>query len=149
MPATDESNILRMTRRFRAARDRVFAAFTTFEAMSVWFGPATCKVTGGTLDFHEGGRYRIEVKTPNGEAIVGGVYREITAPEKLVFTWKWEDDEDWANTESVVTLEFRSDGDETELRLTQEGFPVPESRGNHEHGWSGCFDKLEAMLAAP
>jgi uncharacterized protein YndB with AHSA1/START domain len=140
---------LRMTRRFRVSRDFVFAAFTSHADMARWFGPAGCKVTGGGLDFREGGRYRIQVERPEGGAIVGGTYREISAPEKLVFTWQWEGDEDWANTESLVTIEFTVDGEETELRLTQVGFPFPESRGRHEHGWSGSFDKLEAMLASP
>lgn len=145
---TTTDNTLSMSRRFKAPRERVFAAFATLEAMTPWFGPAGCDVEGDSLDFRVGGTYRLRLKTPKGENIVSGSYREITPPEKLVFTWKWEDDEDWEKFESVVTLEFHAHGNETELSLTQVGFPVPESRGNHEHGWAGTFDKLDAALGA-
>jgi uncharacterized protein YndB with AHSA1/START domain len=148
MPTIDETNILRISRRFKADRDRVFAAFASFDAMASWFGPAGCKVRGDSVDFRVGGQYRLRIDTPNGEAIVAGTYREITPPAKLVFSWKWEDDEDWVDAESEVTCEFHAHGQETELRFTQVGFPVPESRGKHEHGWTGCFDKLDAFLAS-
>ena len=39
------------------------------------------------------------------------------------------------------------DGGETEVRLTQVGFPAVVNRDRHSHGWNGCFDKLEAHLA--
>ena len=60
-----------------------------------------------------------------------------------MFTWKWEDDEDWVNVESVITVEFQSHGSETELHLTQVGFPVPASRDRHGIGWGVCFNKLD------
>jgi uncharacterized protein YndB with AHSA1/START domain len=148
MPSTlDQTDTLRISRRFKANRDRVFAAFTTLDAMMSWFGPAGCTMRGDSLDFRVGGQYRLRIDTPDGEAIVAGTYREITPPSKLVFTWQWQDDEDWVDKESVITCEFHAHGSETELTLTQVGFPVPESRGRHEHGWTGCFDKLDAALA--
>ncbi|MDB6074283.1 MAG: activator of Hsp90 ATPase 1 family protein [Verrucomicrobiaceae bacterium] len=146
--ATDASDTLSIIRQFKAKRDRVFAAFTTFETMAEWFGPPGCNVKGGSVDFRIGGAYQMRITMPDGEAVVGGQYREIAPPDRLVFTWKWEDDEDWTNLESVVTLEFLDKGDETELRLTQTGFPSSESCGRHQFGWSGCFEKLEVLFAA-
>ena len=148
MPTLQDTDTLVVTRRFKAPRERVFAAFSTLEAMSSWFGPPGVTVLGDSLDFRVGGKYRIRAKGPEGEVIVGGGYREITPPAKLVFTWKWEDDEDWVDVKSEVTIEFHAQGDETEVRLTQVGFPSPESRGRHAHGWGGCFDKLDAFLAS-
>ena len=94
------------------------------------------------------GLYRLRLDTPHGEAIVAGTYREITPPSKLVFSWQWQDDEDWVNLESEITCEFHAHGNETELTFTQVGFPSAESRGKHEHGWGGCLDKLDAYLAS-
>lgn len=143
-----QTDTLRITRRFKATPERVYAAFSSLDAMASWFGPPGCSMRGDSVDFRVGGEYRLRIDTPDGEAIVAGTYREITPPSKLVFTWQWQDDEDWVNTESVITCEFVAHGNETELTLTQVGFPVPASRGRHEHGWTGCLDKLGAALAA-
>lgn len=151
MPTTLEpiqTDTLRISRRFKATPERVFAAFTSLEAMAAWFGPPGCTFLGDSVDFRVGGAYRIRLNTPDGEFIVAGIYREITPSTKLAFTWQWQDDEDWAGTISEITCEFTQHGSETELTLTQTGFPMPESRNRHEHGWTGCFDKLAAALAA-
>lgn len=136
---------LEIIRTFHAPRQVVFDAFTTFDALSSWMGPAECKVSGGILDFKVGGEYRFEMQTPGGLSVVGGRYVEITPPEKIAFTWRWLDDEDWAPVDSVVSFEFKDLGDKTELRLLHTGFPSLESRGNHEHGWCGSLDKLAAL----
>lgn len=133
---------LEIVRSFNAPRQTVFDAFTSFEMMKSWFGPGTCEVQGGSVDFTEGGAYRFDLKTQMGEMTVSGRYTSITPPEKIAFTWKWEDDEDWEQLESLVVIEFRDHGASTEVRLVQTGFPSEESRGNHEHGWCGSFDKL-------
>jgi uncharacterized protein YndB with AHSA1/START domain len=148
MPTLEDTDTLIVTRRFKATRERVFAAFSSLEAMSSWFGPPGSKVLGDSIDFKAGGLYRVRVKTSDDELVVSGAYREITPPAKLVFTWKWEDDEDWVHVESVITLEFHSHGAETELQLTQVGFPAPASRDRHGIGWGACFDQLNAALAA-
>jgi uncharacterized protein YndB with AHSA1/START domain len=150
MPTTvEQTHTLRITRRFKASRERVFAAFTTLEAMAEWFGPPGRSCLGDSVDFRVGGSYRLRVRTPDGEEmIVCGIYREITPPSKLAFTWRWEDDEDWAKVESEITIEFHAHGSETEISLTQIGFPAVENRDRHSHGWNACFDKLEAALAA-
>ena len=149
MPTLEDTNTLHVTRRFKAPRERVFAAFTSLEALAEWFGPPGRNCLGDSVDFRVGGSYRLRIRTPDGEEMmVGGTYREITPPSKLAFTWKWEDDEDWAKVESEITIEFRACENETEISLTQIGFPAVENRDRHSHGWKGCFDKLEAALAA-
>ncbi len=144
----DANDTLLITRQFKAPRDRVFAAFSSAEAMRLWLGPGPCTVTSAALDFSVGGSYRFVICTPDGEFGVGGTYREIQPPEKLVFTWSWEDDPDWANLESVISIELHARDQETEIRFTQTGFPNIESGGRHEHGWSASFDKLDTVLAA-
>ncbi len=141
------ADILHITRQFKAPRDRVFAAFTSAEMLALWMGPGPCAVSKATVDLRVGGAYRFIIDNPEGQMCVGGTYREIKAPEKLVFTWAWEDDDDWEGVESVVSIEFLAHGVETEMRFTQTGFPSPESSGRHEHGWGGSFDKLDGVLA--
>lgn len=144
---TAANDTLNVTRLFKAPRERVFAAFTTPEYMNQWFGCGG-KVTTCTTDLREGGSYRLETHHPeSGEVfIVKGVYREVAPPFRVVFTWTYEGDEEWAGCESVVSVDFIASGDQTELRLTQSGFPSAESRGNHNQGWGTCLDKLDALL---
>ena len=146
MTITD-NDTLELTRLFKAPRERVFAAFTTAESMNQWFGCGG-KVTTCTTDFRVGGSYRLDSRAPEGgePVIVTGVYREITPPAKVVFTWKYEGDEDWADCESIVSVEFHAIGDQTELRLTHTGFPSAESKGLHGQGWAACMDKMDALL---
>lgn len=148
MSTVIEAQTLRITRRFKAPRERVFAAFTSAEAVSQWFGPVPDEIAECENDFRVGGRYRFKVNCSGEEpSIAIGVYREITPPSKIVYTWKWENDEDWANVESLVTFEFKAVGDETEMHFTHTGFPSDESRKNHTHGWEASFKKLAGMMS--
>jgi len=136
---------LTLTRRFKAPRERVFAAFTTIEAIGLWLGPESCGVTGGRMDFQVGGTYLYQMKTPHGDMELRGTYREISPPSRLVFTWQWVEDDAPLTT---VTVDLTEVGEDTELTLTQTGFTSAESAGNHAHGWSGSFDRLDNFLAA-
>jgi uncharacterized protein YndB with AHSA1/START domain len=140
---------LNLTRRFKAPRERVFAAFSSAEAIQQWFGCGPPHIIECSADFRVGGSYRTRSYNPETSKAVSavGVYREITPPSKIVYTWKWENDEDWADCESLVTFEFNAVGDETELHLTQTGFPSDDSCQKHTYGWTGCLDKLDAALA--
>jgi uncharacterized protein YndB with AHSA1/START domain len=76
-----------------------------------------------------------------------GVYRAVDAPKRLVYTWRWEDDPAFPDT--LVTVEFVKRGAATEVVLTHEAFPDAAARQRHAVGWTGCFDKLAHVLAAP
>ncbi|GAB3415697.1 hypothetical protein GCM10027569_37650 [Flindersiella endophytica] len=79
-----------------------------------------------TMDVRPGGRFAGEMvwDADGSRRPFAGVYREVVAPERLVFTW--EDPE-----ESVVTITLTDLGDgRTRLHLVQVGFPS----GVYEHG---------------
>ncbi|MGB6906697.1 MAG: SRPBCC domain-containing protein, partial [Methyloceanibacter sp.] len=77
---------------------------------------------------------------------VSGVYREVVPNEKLVFTWAWRS---MPERESVVTVLIKPDGPGSILTLIHEQFVDEETRDRHEHGWSGCLDKLVRYLSYP
>ena len=82
--------------------------------------------------------------------MVGGVYREIVPPERLVFTWAWEDDalSHRAGHETLVTVSLRALGNRTELTLAARTLRQRGSRDSHGHGWNGSFDRLATILAS-
>ena len=80
---------------------------------------------------------------------VRGTYREVTRPERLVFTWAWEDDKGKPGHESIVTVTLRELGPRrAEMTLHHEIFETKDSRDQHGQGWGGSFDKLVERLAA-
>jgi uncharacterized protein YndB with AHSA1/START domain len=145
---TTENDTLTLTRLFKAPRERVFTAFTSTDSISQWFGCGHVKVISCTADFCVGGSFRIEARGLESEEAfsITGVYREITPPAKVAYTWTYPEDPDWAGCESLVSVEFKAIGDQTELTLTHTGFPSAESHGNHSVGWGACLDKIDSLL---
>ena len=145
---------VQISRTFKAKREKVFKAWTTAEALKQWFGPTDgFTVPSAEVDLRVGGKYRIQMKAPDGEVhTVGGTYREVSVPEKLVFTWAWEegggcgDSGNEPPVETLVTVVFREKGSSTEITLTHELFPNRESRDKHDEGWSGCLNRLTKVL---
>lgn len=149
MSTTTTDDTVTITRRLKASREKIFAYFASAEGMKQWMGPGDVKVQQCLADVRVGGSYRVTMTSPQfGEMTAAGEYREVVAPEKIVYTWKWEDDEDWANCQSLVCIELIAMGAETELRLSHSGFPAPQNRENHAQGWTACLAKLESLLAS-
>ena len=145
-----QSEQLKLERTVAAPREEVFRAWTDPEVLRRWWAaqPAWESPLAET-DVRVGGRYCLSMRDPDSgdEHTVGGKYVEVVPPERLVYTWTWEGaDEDSASAGSVVTVEFREDGEGTTVVLTHDGIADERSRENHAHGWSGCLDNLGARV---
>jgi uncharacterized protein YndB with AHSA1/START domain len=139
-----------LTRRFDAAPERVFDAWTDPELLRRWFHAGPDWTTPeADVDLRPGGRYRLAMRNPDGEVrAVAGEYREIERPGRLVYTWAWEAPEGSEMAgETLVTVEFSTTGDGTDVVLTQTGFPSAHNRDQHGHGWDACLANLEALFA--
>ena len=148
LDAEAEVPSLRIQRQFNAPREAVFAALTRPEELMQWWGPEGVTTPAAEIDLRPGGRYRFEMRgSEGGQYAVGGVYREIDPPTRLVFTWIWEMvDIDIAGVETLVTIELAERDGGTELTLTHEGIRDAEHRERHNVGWNGGFDCLEKHL---
>lgn len=145
-PKMNEEVTLELRRTYPVPRERVFRAWTEAEQVKKWFGPENCTCPEAELDLRVGGRYRITLEEPEGQHIVGGEYVEISAPDKLVFTWKWEH-VSADSPETLVTVKFLPKGDGTEIVLTHERFPAADVRDLHNEGWTSSFECLADLLA--
>ena len=136
---------LEVRRTIPAPRERVFKAWTEAAAVSRWLAPTDDYTTlVHELDVRVGGRFRIEMRHKGGaQNIAVGAYREIAAPERLAFTWRWEGHE---MPDTLVTVQLLDRGAETEVVLTHTGLPNEESRTKHQEGWFGCLDRLTAKV---
>ena len=137
---------INVKRTFSATRERVFKAWMDPEDLHQWWGPPGFTMISADVDLRVGGRYRFVKRTPDGNIMsLTGVFREILPPEKLVYTWMWENP-GGNSEETVVTVEFRDRGSATEVLLTHERFSAVEARDQHADGWNACLDRLEGMF---
>lgn len=138
---------LTISRVVAGSRADVFKSWTDPQELKRWWGPPGFTTPSAEIDLRAGGKYRIAMQPPEGELLhVGGVYREVEPPKKLVYTWAWEED-GGPGHESLVTVEFRDRGASTEVVVTHERLANAESRERHDHGWTGCMDRLIALFA--
>jgi uncharacterized protein YndB with AHSA1/START domain len=148
-PAPSDRELV-LIRVFDAPRPLVFAAWTNAEEVANWWGPQGFVSVSCELDLRPGGRWRRAMRSPDGRLHVGrGVYREIVAPERLVFTYAWEDNDGEPGHETLVTVTFAERGDKTELTLRQALFETVTARDAHRGGWASCFERFAEYLASP
>jgi uncharacterized protein YndB with AHSA1/START domain len=134
---------LSLTRSFDDAPETVFDAWLQ-KSWGEWVGPPGVNGEVIQLEPRVGGSYRVVMHLPSGDTrTVGGTYREISRPSRLVMSWKWEHEEQ----DTLITLTFRAEGKGTQLTILHEGFAAPERRDSHNNGWTGTLAKLEKFLA--
>ena len=137
-----------LKRTFAAPRAKVFEAWTKPEMLLNWFAGTPDHVPCiAEVDLRVGGKYRIGMKhRPTGnEHIATGVYQEIVANERLVFTWRWELGGS-TNDETLVTVQLRDNGGSTEMDFKHERFATQELAERHKQGWESCFAQFEKAV---
>jgi len=138
-----EPAFVRLVEIFDAPRDRVFAAWTEPEQLERWWGPGRFTTTRAVVDLRPGGRYELTLE-PGAMQLVGE-FREVVAPERLVYTWRWA--AGVADTrESLVTVEFRDLGARTEVVLVHDSFAGPGPVDMYGAGWASGLGKLRRHL---
>ena len=143
----ERNSDLVITRVFAAPRELVWKAWTEPERIKQWSAPKDFTMPVAEGDLRPGGAWRSSMRKPDGtELWLGGVYREIVEPERLVFTHAWLDDKGKPGPETLVTVTLTERGGKTEMTFRQTGFDSVESRDGHAGGWNECFDKLENLL---
>ena len=144
-----QQNIKLETKRvINAPRGRVYAAWTDPAQLREWFGPENVQTDDLIVDARVGGKFRWDLTNSEGEKMrCRGEYRELQPNKKIVFTWQWQDDEDWEERESVVTVELSDRDGGTEVRLSHEQLPNEQSRDGHTRGWNSALDKLERFVS--
>ena len=150
---TPSEREIAMTRVFDAPRTLVFEAFTKPELIKRWLlGPDGWSMPVCEVDLKVGGKYRYVWRRDydGTEMGMGGVYREIAAPERIVATEKF--DQAWYPGEAVGTLQLAEQSGKTTLTQTL----LYESReardavlkSGMESGVARSYDRLAEQLAS-
>ena len=141
-------------RDFDAPRQLVFDAFTKPELVRRWLlGPDGWTMPVCEIDLRVGGLYRyVWRKESTGDRMgMGGMFREVVRPEKLVATEKFDDA--WYACEAVDTTVFEQHGATTKIRLTvlyeSKEARDTAARSGMEHGMAAGYNRLEQVLSSP
>lgn len=142
---------IEVRRDFNAPRELVFDAFTKPELVRRWLlGPDGWTMPVCEIDLRVGGAYRyVWRKESTGmEMGMGGVFREVVPPAKLVVTEKF--DEAWYSGEAVDTTVFEERGGITTVRLivlyeSKEARDTA-TRSGMERGMAAGYNRLEQLL---
>ena len=136
---------LTLQRRLNASSGKVFRAWTQPAQILKWMHPSGNEMIHAEVDAREGGSFRLVTRGMDGaEREASGRYLEVVPDAKLVFTWSWRSAPE---SESLVTVALRPDGDGTLLTLTHAQFLDEETRDQHAEGWTSTLDGLERYLA--
>lgn len=137
-----------VTRILDAPRALVFKAWTEPDRAARWWGPQGFVTLYCKMDVRPGGAFRVCMRSPEGtEHWKQGVYREVVEPERLVFTFAWEDADGRPGHETVVTVTFAEHGTKTRLTLHQGVFETVAARDSHQSGWTSTVERLADYLA--
>jgi uncharacterized protein YndB with AHSA1/START domain len=145
-PAEREIHIERV---FDAPRDRVFAAFTDPELIPEWWGPHGTTTVVDRMDVRPGGDWRfVSRNSDGGESGFRGTFREVTPPERIVWTFEWEG---MPGHVLVETVTFEDLGDRT-MVITTSLFHTAEERdgmlsSGMERGMNETYARLDELLA--
>jgi uncharacterized protein YndB with AHSA1/START domain len=159
------------TRTFAAPRALVWQAWTDSASLARWWGPKGCAIRVLRLDIRPGGMFHYAMSFQPGAPEMFGrfIYREIAAPERLVWINSFSDAEGGITRAPFPQLEGKWPLEVlNEMTLTEEGGKTtlllrggPVNAMDEERkiftghfdslrqGFGGTFDQLEAFLAQP
>ena len=140
-----------ITRILHAPRHLAFAAWTKPELLKRWMlGPPGWSFVVCDIDLRVGGAYRFVWRYQDGiEMGMGGVYREIVPPERIINTQKF--DQDPTEGETLITLILTEQNGKTTATITSL-YPSQETRDaalrtNMAEGMEASYVRLDELLA--
>ena len=107
-----------VTRTFAAPRELVFDAMSKPAMMKHWLhGPPGWTMSTCKMDLRVGGKYRwVWTNHSGGEMGMGGVYKEVERPERLVYTEKF--DQAWYPGEAISEMVLTEAKGKTLMTIT-------------------------------
>jgi uncharacterized protein YndB with AHSA1/START domain len=138
-----------ITRVFDAPRAQVFQALIDPQLIPHWWGPREGKMIVDRMEVRPGGAWRFVHRGPTGdETAFRGIYREITPPTKLVYTFEWEGMPGYISVETMTLTEDAGKTVMTDSLL----FHTTEERDgmlqpDMEDGARTSMDRLDELLA--
>jgi uncharacterized protein YndB with AHSA1/START domain len=141
-----------VTRELNAPRELVWEAHHNPQYVSQWWGLPGAANHITEIDLRPGGRWRFGQRQADGsEVIFGGEYRELTPPERFVYTKGWPESSAASADESVITISLDETGaGGTKVTLTCEFQSAAVRDKVAESGMDRLqksYDRMDMLLA--
>lgn len=150
MGPSDE-DVVRLTRVLRAPAEEVFSAWTEPAVLEQWWaGVGGWADAHAEVDLRVGGHYLFTMRDARGAVDgVGGVYTDVSRPERLGFTWTWQNDPNVmrGSEGSLVDVVLREAAGGTHLSLAHTGLGSMQVKELHEAGWNALLTSLFQTLS--
>jgi uncharacterized protein YndB with AHSA1/START domain len=143
----DSGQVVRIERTFDASAEEVFDAWTSPEVIERWFRPARgWRKPSAEVDLRVGGTVRVVMRDPSGAPVeASGEYTEIERPNRLAFTWTFDDD---PSNQQLIEIEFTERDGATTVVFVNSNISEKKRRDEQYDGWRTCIDNMERALAA-
>jgi uncharacterized protein YndB with AHSA1/START domain len=136
---------VQIERTFNASAEAVFDAWTSEEVMRRWWqAEHGWETTVAEVDLRVGGAVRVVMRDPEKDAEYGGggVYTEIDRPNRLSFTWLWDENK----IRTLIEIDFKESDGVTSVSFKHSDLWDEEAVRSHEGGWNNVLDSLEREL---
>jgi uncharacterized protein YndB with AHSA1/START domain len=138
-----------IARVFDAPRQLVWRAWTDPKHLAQWWGPAGFTNPVCNLDVRLGGMIHIIMRGPNGvDYPMAGSYREVVAPEKLVYTSGALDQMGKMMFELLHTVTFVERAGRTTLTVRSQIIQTTEGADRYTNGYKAGMTQSLARLAS-
>ena len=143
----DSAQVVRIERTFDAPAEDVFDAWTSPEVIERWFRPARgWKKPSAEVDLRVGGTVRVVMRDQSGAPVeASGEYTEIDRPNRLAFTWTFDD---YPSNQQLIEIEFTERDGATTVVFVNSNISHEKRRDEQYDGWRTCIDNIERALAA-
>jgi len=139
---------IQITREFDAPREIVFKAMTDPALLAKWWGPRRYKTVVDQLDVRPGGKWRMRnVGADGGEHAFRGEFREVTPPERIIWTFEYEPVAGHISVETMTLTEREG----RTLLVAHDQFASKEDRdgmlqSGMESGARETYERLDEVL---
>lgn len=142
-------DIAEVARSFDAAPEIVFRAFAEPELVRRWLRPGPeVRLDVLAYEFRPGGSYRFAYSMPDAPTMrVNGTFEAIEPPSRIRFTWNIEPPDEHAGIRSVVTVDIRAAGSDSEVSIRHEKLSLPGAAARHTEGWRGALAALAQTIS--
>lgn len=116
-------------------------ALNDVEVFKEWVGMNSA----ARVDLREGGEFHIDMQCGADKTLPHhGRFVKLVKPKLMEFTWNSE----FTNGESLVRIELKAVGGQTEMTLTHSGLPDAANAADHEAGWTEMAETLAKRVVA-
>ena len=135
----------------------VFRAFVDPESVMAWLPPGNMSGSALEYEFHEGGRYRIELtyagdsqtspgKTSERTDVSSGRFLALEPGKRIVQSVEFETDDAAFAGEMLLSWSFEAVREGTRVTITAENVPSGISEADHQAGLRSSLDNLARFL---